>query len=151
MATNRGGRRPVRGPLDGPIPDDAWEVPEYLSERAKAEYERLAGILIDCGRAPATDPRLVESYAITYDLMRDCYAKLKEDGPTVTSFHGSIVKHPLLEAINAAQTRLKTIIEALNLTPRSKRGDISGPSRKGDGEVSGTGDDWGGILKFGEG
>lgn len=137
------------GPLDGPFTDDDFNPSGTLPERAKAEYERLVTLLRDSGRLPATDPRMIDNYAICWDVIQTAYEQIQKDGMTVKSDRGNVSKHPLLEVLNAAQVRMNTIMRCLKLTPDSDRSSVTGPTKKGAGETNASGESWDGILKFG--
>ncbi len=64
------------GPVSIPFP---MEAPAYLSDRARAEYGRLMEVLDLRGLLSATDPRLVELYAMNYDVARLAYDKFLAD------------------------------------------------------------------------
>jgi P27 family predicted phage terminase small subunit len=95
------------------------ESPAYLSERAQAEYARLVGVLERRGLLNATDPRLVELYAMNYDIARLAYEKITTEGATVESDRGNTSEHPSVQTLNAATIRLKAIAVELGLTPAS--------------------------------
>lgn len=141
------GPKSRKTPLRGFIPETAWEPPAYLSERATAEYRRLVGILDDMGRLGVSDPRLVELYAVNYDLAQTAYETLLADGLTITSDRGNVSKHPLLEAVNAATVRVKAISTALGITPTpAELSRLESPSAP-----PGEEDGWGSLLNFGHG
>lgn len=136
MATR--GRKPQRA-TDGPIPASGWATPDYLSDRARSEFERLVGILKTAGDITRTDPRLVELYAVNYDVLVTAQAVIKEQGMTVVSDRNNISPHPLLMTINQATIRLKGIIADLGLSPAAKAASGGGTSKR-EKEVQGWGD-----------
>lgn len=136
MATR--GRKPAK-PEPGPIADSEWVAPDYLTDRGRAVYGWLVGVLREAGRLSRTDPRLIEAYAVNYDLLVTAYEEIKRDGLTVVSDRGNKNPHPLLTAVNQSTQRLKTIITDLGLNPRTYGG---APEPGGDGD-----DQWGDLLE----
>jgi P27 family predicted phage terminase small subunit len=103
-------------------------APEYLSERARAEYVRVADVLDGDGKLASTDPRVIELFAVNYDLIRSAYDQIQADGCAVESDRGNLAEHPAVKTLNAATIRLKAIAVELGLTPASKKAAAAGPS-----------------------
>src|ERR1017187_1475963 len=78
----------------------ARQAPDYLSERARAEYSRVVDDLDGRGQLAATDPRLIEAFAINYDLIRLGYDQILADGCTVESDRGNLAEHPAVKTVN---------------------------------------------------
>jgi P27 family predicted phage terminase small subunit len=71
------------------------------------------------GLLEKTDPRLIELYAMNYELACKAYDRIEVDGPTVESDRGNLSEHPCVQTLNAATIRLKAIMNDLGLTPAS--------------------------------
>jgi P27 family predicted phage terminase small subunit len=69
----------------------------------------------------STDPRLIELYAMNYDLARSSYDQIQADGCTVESDRGNVVEHPSVKTLNAATIRLKAIAVEIGATPASRK------------------------------
>lgn len=134
--TAENGRRPPGEPVSLD-----WEVPGYLSDLARDEFRRVVSLLSARGVLDRTDPRVVELYAMNYDLARLAYRDIRNEGATVTSDRGNVSEHPAVTTLNSATIRLKAIANDLGLTPASSRhANPSNGSKKKD-------DPWEGILK----
>lgn len=148
MAKRGPKRRP--GPDRGPFAEADWKAPEYLSPRARKEFERVYQLLQESGRDELTDPRLVEAYAVNYDMLLLSYSDVLRDGTTVESDRGNKSRHPAVDGVNSITMRLRGIINDLGFSPRSVRGATevapSSPTTKDDGSPDG----WGGLLKLAE-
>lgn len=99
----------------------AYEPPDYLTGLARDEYIRVVRALYDAGSLHKTDRRLIEAYAINYDLIRQAYDTVSKQGTTVESDRGNISEHPSIGTINAATIRLKSIINDFGFTPSAWR------------------------------
>ena len=125
----------IRTPLNSPVGFKAVpfsaEAPDYLSDRAKSEYARLVGVLQLRGILGATDPRLIELYAMNYDLARSAYDQIQADGCTVESDRGNLAEHPAVKTMNAATIRLKAIAVEMGLTPASAKASRAQPAAGG--------------------
>ena len=96
-------------------------APEYLLERAQAEYSRLCNELDQGGKLAATDPRVIELAAMNYDLARSAYDQIQADGCSVESDRGNLAEHPAVKTLNAATIRYKGLMVELGLTPASRK------------------------------
>lgn len=98
-----------------------WVCPDHLTGLAREEYGRIVDLVRQHGNLSKTDPRLIEIYAINYELLRRAYAEVEAQGPTVESDRGNVSEHPSIQTINSCTIRLKAIINDLGLTPSSCR------------------------------
>lgn len=101
-------------------------APQYLSERARAEYSRLSDELDSRGRLALTDPRLIELYAMNYDLAGSAYDQILADGCTVESDRGNVAEHPAIKTLNAATIRIKALACEMGLGPASAKAASAG-------------------------
>ncbi|MFO0957490.1 MAG: phage terminase small subunit P27 family [Isosphaeraceae bacterium] len=131
--SNSAGKK-VAGPL--------WaghRPPAHLSEGALAEFHRVVGALGIVGTLDKTDPRMVELYAINYDLVHRAHRQIDADGLTVETAEGRPILHPLMGVINAATIRLRGLMNDMGLTPASHN--LTDPQSE-----AGPSDPWSGIL-----
>lgn len=101
-----------------------WEghrPPSGLSKGAAAEYSRLIGVLRTVGVLEKTDPRMVELYAVNYDIIARATEQLDCEGLTTETETGRVIAHPLLAAVNAATIRLANLMDRMGLTPASHK------------------------------
>jgi P27 family predicted phage terminase small subunit len=119
----------------------AINPPPHLTDVARSEYRRLAGILKSAGTLDRTDTRLIEMYAVNYALLRRAEEDLDRDGPTHETPRGAFIAHPMIAVMNAATIRLRGIIADLGLSPASSR-------HGGTGETEEDDDSWGDLLSI---
>ncbi|MER9210066.1 phage terminase small subunit P27 family [Mesorhizobium sp. M0771] len=100
--------------------------PAWLSKDAKAEWRRVAHILVN-ERKVLTEADLgtLESYCIATGTVREAHRALNRDGLVVAG-----KRHPAFGMMNAAQTTARLCAAELGLTPVSR----SRPSIRDDGE-----------------
>lgn len=115
-------------------------IPDHLSDRGKAEFARLVEMLRSAGTLNRTDPRMVEAYAINYDMLVKASMDVERDGVTTENRFGASVPHPALSVINQATVRLRGLINDMGLCPRTSRY-VGQPAPK-----AGDGDPWEGLL-----
>jgi|GEM_PF-7023252 len=109
------GRKPKLSGKVGASRKPSIKVPDYLEGVAATEYVRVAERLADAGTLDSTDTRLIELYAINYDLiLRAREEILRGDSLVFITDKGGMQQHPLLTYVNAATIRLKGIIETLS-------------------------------------
>ena len=70
-------------------------VPAYLDGAAKVEYLALANILDASGKLSQTDPKLIELYAINYDLLVRAYVESKSQPLLTPSGSRATPLHPV--------------------------------------------------------
>ena len=118
-----------------PIP-----IPFHLEGRVRDEYLRVAAMLRESGKLEGTDTRLIELYAINYDLVRTAKEEIDRDGMTFTTERGAITAHPMIGVMNAATIRLRGLIADLtSVKAGAGSGDKSGGDGRWDGLLSITG------------
>lgn len=113
--------------------------PAHLRGLARDEYVRLAKILDAVGALDRTDARLIELYALNYDLARQAADELDRDGPSVATPKGGIAAHPMVGVLNSATIRLRGLIADLGLAPVSYKHAVPTDDEQGE-------DSWDGLL-----
>ncbi|MEW9838093.1 phage terminase small subunit P27 family [Mesorhizobium sp. ZMM04-4] len=100
--------------------------PAWLSKDAKAEWRRVAPILVD-ERKVLTEADLgtLESYCIATGTVREAHRTLNHDGLMIGD-----KRHPAFGVMNAAQTTARLCAAELGLTPVSR----SRPAIRDDGD-----------------
>lgn len=101
-------------------------APAWLSKDAKAEWRRVAPILVD-ERKVLTEADLgtLESYCIATGTVREAHRTLNRDGLMIAG-----KRHPAFGVMNAAQTTARLCAAELGLTPVSR----SRPAIRDDGD-----------------
>lgn len=91
-------------------------APAWLSKDAKAEWRRVAPILVN-ERKVLTEADLgtLESYCIATGTVREAHRTLNRDGLVVAG-----KRHPAFGMMNAAQTTARLCAAELGLTPVSR-------------------------------
>lgn len=120
------GRKPA-GIVSGSSPvTTAPNPPSWLSKDAKAEWRRVAPILVD-ERKVLTEADLgtLESYCIATGTVREAHRTLNRDGLMLAG-----KRHPAFGMMNSAQTTARLCAAELGLTPVSR----SRPAIRDDGE-----------------
>ena len=132
MATKRG-PKPNLAAKSRPKPVNTLTIPDHLTGRVRDEYARVAERLQQAGKLDATDPRLIELYAVNYDLVRQAKEELDRDGLTFSTDKG-VYPHPMVGVLNAATIRLRGLIADLEGVKATDAKAPGGESR------------WGGLL-----
>lgn len=117
------------------------EPSAHLSGAARAEFLRLVELLDGAGTLGRTDPRLVELYAVNYDLLCRARDELDRDGLTQANAKGTLVPHPMIAVLNSATIRLRGLIADLGLTPATSRHSGEGRHNQEEGD-----NPWAGLL-----
>lgn len=118
------GSSPVRELLD---------PPDWLSDDARAEWERVAPILIDERRTlTVTDLASLANYCVAVGRAAESERIIARDGIIVT-VKGVPKKHPAVAVSSDAMTQARLLAGELGLTPVSR----SRPAARGDGGSSG--------------
>lgn len=94
-------------------------APTWLSKDAKAEWNRVAPILIDRRTLTEADLGTLESYCTATGNVRQMQRILNRDGAIVVSDKGP-KRHPALGVQNAAMTTARLCASELGLTPVSR-------------------------------
>ncbi|MDQ0347865.1 phage terminase small subunit P27 family [Ancylobacter vacuolatus] len=105
------GSSPVRGPLD---------PPEWLSPDARAEWERVAPILIEERRTlTMTDVATLANYCVAVGRAAEAERLITSEGMIYHSKTGP-KKHPAVAISSDAQTQARLLAGELGLTPVSR-------------------------------
>lgn len=118
-----------------------WVRPSHIKGEARVAWERIVALLSDRGSLDATDPGLVEAYAVTFAALRAVEKTLGEDlEVTIESPANGAVVNPVFNLLNQITSKLAMLDHALGLTPASQR---FGAPAKGKGD---KGSKWDGLL-----
>lgn len=95
------------------------KAPAWLSPDAKAEWRRVAPILVARKVLTEADLGTLESYCTATGTVREAQRKLNADGLTVDTPTGP-KRHPVLGIQNAAMATARQCACELGLTPYSR-------------------------------
>lgn len=101
-----------REPL-GPPPDD-------LPPRAAAEWAAVAPELDRLELSKAIDRTAFETYCRAVQRLHDAQAAIDRDGLTVPGSTGSLVKHPAVAIVEAAERSVRAWAQEFGLTPSAE-------------------------------
>jgi P27 family predicted phage terminase small subunit len=128
------GRKPALAPVEGSrIAGRCPASPSWLSDHAKAEWRRAAPELQGRGLLHPDSIATLESYCVAVGTVRECEARMIEDGRLLTSPDG-LMPHPSFRMQMAAMREARLLAAELGLTPH-RRG-------KGETEKKDAGDGW---------
>ena len=94
-------------------------VPSYLGKAAKAEWRRVARILVARGILADADLATLGAYCSAVGVCQQCERAIAEQGVTVIGPKG-LQRHPALGALATAQTNVRQLAGELGLTPTSR-------------------------------
>lgn len=93
--------------------------PAWLSKDAKAEWKRVAAILVERNVLTDADLGTLESYCTATGLIRECQREINSKGLTIIGPKGPM-RNPAINAQNAAITQARLLANELGLTPVSR-------------------------------
>ncbi|MDY8107768.1 phage terminase small subunit P27 family [Fulvimarina sp. 2208YS6-2-32] len=96
------------------------KAPTVLSREGKAEWKRVAAILV--GRRVLTDADLgiLEAYCMAFSRMREAERIIARDGSTVVNAKGEHKRHPASSLQDAAIKTFRLCAGELGLTPDAR-------------------------------
>lgn len=121
------GRKPNR-PEPRPATKHGWEPPASFSESARAEWWRLAGVLEAAGTIGRVDRRMIDLFALTWEVAEKAAASVAQHGVTLELPNGALQANPALNVLNAANMRLRAMLNDMGLTPASSK--LAAPEAK---------------------
>ncbi len=107
------------------------KAPSWLSNEAKAEWKRVAPILIDRKTLTDADLGTLESYVTAIGTVRAGQKLINAEGLVIQSPQGA-KKHPAVGIVNAAQTTARLTANELGLTPVSRSRPAMREDKSGD-------------------
>lgn len=136
------GRKPVPAHIRAlqtgkPVPQDRAEppeCPEWLEAEARAEWERLAPLLVERG-VTALDQGLLATYCQTYARWQQAEADLSRDGLTIKGCdkqgNDFIRLNPVARHADNLAKQLKGLADKLGLNPEARHR-MKQPEQTGD-------------------
>ena len=96
------------------------KAPPTVSDAAKAEWQRLAPILVNAGTLTANDLRALELLAETLASAAAFAAVIAKDGTLIEGAGGTRKAHPALQALATARAQARALLHDFGLTPRGR-------------------------------
>ena len=127
------GRKPATiAPGTHPL-TTAPRVPAWLSAPAKAEWRRVAPILVERGAITEADLGILATCCEAFGTIVETRRILARDGLVITSPSAMLKQHPALGSQNAAMATHRQLCAELGLTPFARsRASMNGGERDGD-------------------
>jgi P27 family predicted phage terminase small subunit len=104
--------------------------PEYLSDRAKAEWTRLALVCVEIGVLTLADLRSLELLVEGLAMEGELREALSREGLTVPSgAAGNTKTHPGLRALESTRAQCMKLMDSFGLNPRARLGVDMAPAQ----------------------
>jgi P27 family predicted phage terminase small subunit len=97
--------------------DTVPPAPPWLGKDAKAEWRRVAPILIERKVLTEADLGTLESYCISVGIFRECQRAINKDGVIVEAEKGP-KRHPAFGMMNSAQTTMRLAANELGFVDK---------------------------------
>lgn len=114
------GRRPIPSNPEPPKFTTTPQAPAHLSDAARAEWDRLAGPLIEIGLITTADVACFAAYCESFARWSEAEIQLRQQGTIVKSANGFPIQSPYLSVINSALKQMHVYAAELGLTPSSR-------------------------------
>jgi len=115
------GRRPL--PPDEPQAPalDGADVPDFLSDDARAEWVRLVPLLTSCGVLTETDRSALGAYCTSYGQWKEATAQIKRFGMVLKTKEGRLpVVSPYVKIAHNALLQMRAFLVEFGMTPSSR-------------------------------
>lgn len=117
----QGTYRPDRANPNEPQPEICTpEAPEFLSDRALQEWQRIAPILEKLGLLSQVDKMALAAYCAAVARLWQAEEQLKNEGLTVTNERGRRIKNPLVDVANAATKQISLFASQFGMSPSTR-------------------------------
>jgi P27 family predicted phage terminase small subunit len=101
-------------------PAGAIGLPEWVSEDARKEYDRIVPIIREMGIESPAYMAATAMYCQAFARWADAEIKLSKSGLLIKDDRGRIVRNPLLSIVAEAQQQAMRAIQILGLAPTEK-------------------------------
>ncbi|KAB0679527.1 phage terminase small subunit P27 family [Aureimonas leprariae] len=117
------GRKPDQISAGSHVLTHVPKPPAWLSKDAKAEWKRVAPVLVERGVLTTADLATLEGYATAIGRVREAEATIRREGATYIAASGP-KRHPAVTTQDAALKTARLFAAELGLTPyaRSRTG-----------------------------
>ena len=103
-------------------PSSLPEPPEHLSDVERQEFNRVARVLSDAGLINEVDADAIALYAKWYGTWRTANAHVEEYGQVMTTRSGVVKPNPSVGIASTASREMLKCLNALGMTPTSRKG-----------------------------
>lgn len=111
------------------------DAPEWLSERARAEWDRVMPIIVERKILTVADLGSLENYCIAIGTVREMDEHLQMHGHVYT-LDGAFKRNPAVGVQSDAMTRARLLAAELGLTPVSRSRPTVREDSDGDDDLS---------------
>lgn len=139
----RGRKGNPQAPLSEALKDPP-AAPDWLTEEARAEWDRVAPVLVSRQALTMDNLATLEGYCLAIGTVRRSQKAIATDGETVRTPSGIVRRHPAYQTLFQAQTEARRLAAELGLTPAS-RSKTGGGGNGGMGHGDLFGGDWAGL------
>lgn len=94
--------------------------PRHLDKVAKRIWTQLVPELNKTGVVNIQDKAVVESFCMSYSMLRTAWQNIQENGATYMSETGRVYKNPNVDILSDNQNKIKSLGTAIGLTPESR-------------------------------
>ncbi len=116
---NPGKRAPRQPTLAAPA--GAPTPPDFLNERARAEWGRIVPELLALGVLSTVDRAALALYCLAYARLEEAEEQIRESpGLVVMTTNGNAVQNPYLSVANKAMEQMHRYLSEFGLTPASR-------------------------------
>ena len=121
-------------PKNEPKPDaSAPDMPQWLPEDAKAEWQRVAPELSRIGLLARIDGSALAAYCEAYSRWKQAVEMMASEGVTFVTQAGYVATHPAVGIANKAKAEMHRFGREFGLTPSSRgRMSLPGESEEAD-------------------
>jgi P27 family predicted phage terminase small subunit len=117
VGRDSGGRKVEKGPAFKRVPPEA---PEWLSEEAAAEWERVMPELSRLDLVKESDRAALASYCEAWATFREATETVQRDGLTIEARQGTLA-HPAVAIARAAGREVRSWAAHFGLTPSTEQ------------------------------
>ena len=114
------GARPSKVAAGSHPLNDAPRPPAGLSKDARAEWIRVAPVLIERQILTIADLPMLEAYVVQFGIVRECRRLIAAHGPIYINASGDMKRNPACGELNAATMQMRLLGNEFGLTPYSR-------------------------------
>ena len=103
------------------LPPDAPSCPEWLDDEAKAEWDRVIGVLVERIGLASVDRAVLSAYCQSWSAYHSAVKWIAENGETYEDEYGP-KKHPMVLIRNEERAAMFRFAQQLGLSPSSRTG-----------------------------
>ena len=130
ILTGNAGHRPLPAAEPQHDPLSCSDCPPELSEQARAEWDRVAPLLIDRGQVTVVDRAVLAGYCTKYAQWQELEAESAGQPFVLERKSGSLMANPIHGIANRALALMLKAAAEIGLTPSSRtRVSVRDPSR----------------------